>query len=312
LMQAVGGTVQDTKLWLNNLPSNRVGYVSGIVAAFGWVLVAYNAGRLGYSSVLAWNSQFQAWHEIFRGYKRGKKIDAIFWQPCEDSNPRLWISINRELCYFVFPQSPRPLADESIPYQPEFVFETSTIDLLNTNQKYFGTLTMFAKRLNQSGHFIEVDYQTDNYVDSSTWLSAPAILESPEDKSSISIGNKKKIRLRFRALAEDLLAPPVIENFSLSLFERTEPPEYYTILCHIGPNQKVKHSGADDHAPSDLLRALQEMNVRAEVLQVLSVDPELHGKSVTMWLAPNVVKENYNYNGKWSGDISVYLFKETR
>ena len=312
LMQLAGGTVQDTKLWLNNLPSGREGSIREIEPAFGWVFMAYDAGYTGTSSVLAWNNQYQAFHEVMRAFRVAKRIRGIFWQPCEDTNPRLWVNVGNEPVFMVFPRSPRPLGDDTIPYQPEFVFETSTIDLLNTNSKYFGTLSMITKNLSASGHFVEVDYQTDNDVDSSTWLAAEPIVESPDDKSQISTGNKRKIRLRFRGLAYDLTSPPVIENYDLSLFERTEPPQYYTLECRTGPNQKVKNGGADDHPPSDLLKALQEMNKRAEVLTVLSIDPELHNQSVTMYLAPNVNKETYNFLGKWSGDISVYLFREVK
>ena len=312
LMKLVGGSVIDTKLWLNNLPSARVGNVRAIEVAFGWVFLAYDAGNSGTSSVLAWNDEYQAFHEVLRGYGTGKTIRNVFWQPCEDTNPRLWTQCGGELVFQVFPRSPRPLADSTIPYQPEFVLETSTIDLLNTNSKFFGTITAITKNLSASGHFIEVDYQTDTYVNTSTWLNADSIAESPEGKSNISAGNKRKIRIRFRGLAQDLTLPPVIENFSLSLFERTEPPEYWTLDCKVGPNQKVKNAGADDHKPSELLRALQEMNKNAEILSVMSIDPELHGKAVTMYLAPNAKKEQYNFLGNWKGEIVVYLFREVK
>lgn len=312
LMMLTGGNVSDTKLWLSNLPSSRVGYVASLESAFGSLFLAYDAGASGVSSVLVYNTEYQAFHEILRGYRSGKRITQVFWQPCEDTNPRVWSQCGQELVFQVFPRSPRPLADETILYQPEFVLETSTIDLLNTNPKYFGTLTAITKNLSQSGHFIELDYQTDNNVNTNTWEFANPIVESPEAKSVIAAGNKRKIRLRFRGLAQDLTSPPVIENFGLSFFERKEPPEYYTLECKVGPNQKVKNSGADDHSPSELLRTLQEMTKRAEVLTVLSIDPELHGKSVTMYLAPNVQKDNYNFLGKWSGTISVYLFREVR
>lgn len=311
LMQMSGGTISDTKLWLNSLPSNRVGHVSAIEAAFGWTFLAYDAGT-GISSVLAWNNEYQAFHEILRAYKTNKRIKNVFWQPCEDTNPRLWTEVGGELVYQVFPRSPRPLADETIPYQPEFVVETSTIDLLNSNPKFFGTLSMVTKNLSASGHYVAVDYQTDNYVNTSTWLSSEPIVESPEDKSEIATGDKRKIRLRFRGLSYDLTDPPVIENFTMSLFERTEPPEYITLRCKTGSNQKIRVGGADDHKPSELLKALKDMNKTAEPLTILSIDPELHNQVVTMYLAPNVEKDSYNLLGQWSGDVTVYLFKEVK
>lgn len=312
LIQLAGGTISDTKLWLSNLPSGRVGHVSGIEAAFGWVFLAYDAGDSGTSSVMAWNNDYQAFHETLRGFEAGRRIRGVFWQPCEDTNPRLWANIGGELIYQVFPQSPRPLADSTIPYQPEFVVETSTIDLLNSNSKYFGTLSMVTNNLSASGRTVEVDYQTDNEVGSTTWLGANPIVRSPEDKSEIAAGNKRKLRLRFRGLASNLKLPPVIENYSMTLFERTAPPQYYTIQCVTAVNQKVRGTGADDHKPGDLLKALQEMNKRAEVLTLLSIDPELHNQPVTMYLAPNVTKTDYNLLGKWSGEITVYLFREAK
>lgn len=312
LMQLTGGAVVDTKLWLSNLPSTRSGHVVSIEAAFGWVFFAMDAGA-GTSSVMAWNSDMQAFHEILRAYKENKRVRGVFWQPCEDTNPRLWSQMGSELVFQVFPQSPRPLADSSIAYQPEFIVETSTIDLFNTNPKYFGSLTVVTKNLSRAGHFVEVDYQTDNYVGSSTWLRAETIVTSPEDKTQISAGNKKQIRMRFRGLASNLKVPPTIETYGLSLFERTTPPEYVSLECKTGPVQKVKTGGAADHKPTELLRALQEMNRRAEVLSVLSIDPDLHGQAVTMYLAPKANKEEYNIlTGQWTGTISVYLFREVK
>jgi hypothetical protein len=313
LMQITGGSVGDTKLWLSNLPALRAGHVVSIEAAFGWVFFALDAGAAGDSSVMAWNDESQSFHEVLRGYKTGKRIRAAFWQPCEDANPRLWTQVGSELVYQVFPQSPRPLADTSIPYQPEFVIESSTIDLFNTNPKYFGSLTVVSKNLSRSGHFVEVDYQTDNYVGTSTWMKADPIVTSPEDKTVISAGNKRMIRTRLRGLASNLKVPPTIEMLGMSFFERTVPPEYITLDCKIGPSQKVKNGGADDHKPTELLKALQEMNRRAEVLTVLSIDPELDGQSVTMYLAPRVTKEKYNFlTGQWTGTIGVYLFREVK
>lgn len=313
LFQLSGGAVVDTKLWLNNLPSNRVGRVLSLEAAFGWVFFAYFVPASipsGESSTLIWNNKLQAFHEVLRSWEVGRQIMDVFWQPCEDTNPRLWHNIGGDLVYQVFPRSPRPIADPDIPFQPEFVFETSTIDLLNSNSKYFGTLSAVTKNLNNNGHVIEVDYQTDDDVGTSKWIATDALVRSPEDASQIATGNKKKLRLRFRGLAKNLKLPPVIENWGLSLFERTEPPRYFTIQCKTSPQQKVKNGGADDHKPDELLAALEEMNKTAEVLKLFSIDKSLHEKQVTMYLAPKADKERYANDGKWTGDITVYLFKE--
>lgn len=315
LFALASGAVVDTKLWLNNLPPSRSGIVTSIEAAFGWIFFAYfGPGSIatGESSTMVWNNKLQAFHEVLRSWKPGRWIYDVFWQPCEDANPRLWHNVYGELVFQVFPRSPRPIADSSILFQPEFVFETSTIDLLNSNSKYFGTLSATVKNLNANGHVVEVDYQTDEDVGSSNWITTDALVRSPEDASQISTGNKKKLRLRFRGLSKNLKSPPVVENWGLSLFERTEPPRYFTIQCKTGWTQKVKVGGSDDHKPDELLRALEEMNNRAEVLNLLSIDDSLHNKQVTMYLAPKVDKERYATDGKWSGDITVHLFKEAR
>lgn len=309
LMQMAGGTISDTKLWYSYLPSNRVGHVAGLETAFSFSFIAYDAGD-GVSSLLLWNNEFQAYHEVLRAFEAGRRIRSVFWQPNEDTNPRLWVEMGGELVFQVFPKSPRPTADTTIPYMPEFVLETSTIDLLNSNSKFFGTLSMVTKNLSQSGSEVYVDYQTDNDVNTSNWLNAGSVVESPEDKIKISAGNKRKIRLRFRANTSDLLSPPIIENYGLSLFEREVSPRYYTIECKTSENQKTKVGGSADHKPTELLKVLEDMHSRAELLTLLSIDPELHNKAVTMYRPPSAQKESYRSQKDWTGDIVVYLFKE--
>lgn len=311
LMQMIGGTISDTRLWLQNLPASRVGYVRDGCAPMGWVFVALDAGVSGTSSVLVWNNEAQAWHEHFRGFDAGWRIRSVFWQPNDETNPYLWTEVGGELVYQAFPRTPRPLTDSSAQYMPECVIETSTIDL-NTNPKFFGQLKTVTKNLSASGMEVFVDYQTDNFIGLtgfSNWFPAGTINESPVDSLEIGVGNAQKMRLRFRMNTSVATTPPILEQWSLEFFERTPFARYITLECSVAPGQTTAHGGGQDHKPTELFRALTEIFKSAQVIRLESISPTLNGKTATMYAPPSAVMESIDPRSKeWTGTIRVYLY----
>jgi hypothetical protein len=306
LMQMIGGTITDTKLWLSNLPSTRVGRIRDGRSALSWLFLALDAKFAGRSSVLVWINEAQAWHENFRGFRDNLRIRNVHWQPNDETHPYLWTEMGSELVYQAFPQTPRPLNDPDLEYMPECVVETSTIDL-NTNPKFFGQLKAITKNLSSSGMEIFVDYQMDNYVGSTTWFAAGALVESPEDTLEIGVGDKRKLRLRFRMNTDVSTTPPIMENWSLEFFERTPFATYVTLDCEVAPSQTTVHGGGQDHKPSELFRALQEMYKRAQVIRLESIDPTLHGKTATMYAPPDAEKTSTDRSKEFTGAIRVHL-----
>ncbi|RPI95492.1 MAG: hypothetical protein EHM40_02760 [Chloroflexi bacterium] len=308
LMQLIGGTISDTRLWLSNLPATRVGYVRGGISALGWVFVALDAGVEGTSSVMIWSNETQSWHECLRGFEVGRRIRSVFWQPNDETNPFLWTEIGGELIYQVFPRTPRPINDPSVQYMPECVLELSTIDL-NTNPKFFGKLSAVTKNLSDSGMEIFVDYQMDNYVGGSTWFQAGTFVESPEDSIEIGVGNKRKLRPRFRMNTSVSTTPPILEQWSMEFFERTPFARYISLDCEVAPGQTTIHGGGQDHKPTELFRALEEMAKGAQVIRLESIDGTLHGKSATMYMPPHAEKTSADKRSKeWTGTVRAFLY----
>lgn len=305
LMQMAGGTIRDTKLWLSNLPAERVGNVRGIESAFGWLFSALDANT-GTGSVALYVDETQAWHELFRGFEAGRRVRNVFWQPNDDTNPFVWIDIGGELVYMMFPRSPRPLQDNSILYAPECVLETSTVDL-NVNPKFFGTLKAVTKNLSASGREIYVDYQMDNYVGSTTWFHAGRIVESPSDEVQIGVGRIRKIRLRFRLNTNTATIPPILEHWALEFFEREPSARFIRLDVDVAPNRTTINGGGQDHKPTELYNALMEMSKTSEVITIESIDPSLHLRSATMYAPPFAKKDSFERGGEWSGTIQVYL-----
>jgi hypothetical protein len=189
---------------------------------------------------------------------------------------------------------------------PEGVLETSTIDL-NVNPKFFGKLSVVTKNLSQSGMNIFVDYQMDNYIGSTTWFNAGAIVESPLDSVDIGVGRARKLRLRFRMNTSSSTTPPILEQWGLEYFERTPSARFYQMECSVAPSQQVAHGGGIDHKPTELFKALDEIAKGSQVISADSIFGNLHGKTLTMYLQPKAEVEAVDRNKEWTGNITVYL-----
>ena len=309
LMQLIGGTITDTRLWLSGLPAALVGHVRDGRAALNWLFAALDAHRnsSARSSVSVWINEAQAWHELLRS--PADRIRSVHWQSNDETNPYLWTEMGSELIYQIFPTTPRPLDHDNIEYMPEGMFITSTIDL-NTNPKFFGKLSAVVKNLSASGMEVFVDYQIDNHVGeiSGPWFPAGALVESPEDSLEIGAGGKRKLRLRFRMNTSVSTTPPVMENWSLEFFERTPFARYIALDCQVAPGQTTVHGGGQDHKPTELLRGLEEIAKSAQVVRLESIDPTLHGKTATMYIAPDAQKTSVDRNKQWTGAIRVFLY----
>jgi len=219
----------------------------------------------------------------------------------------VWTCIGDDIVYQIFPRSPRPLADSVVEYAPEAVLTTSTIDL-SVNPKFFGKLSAVTKNLSASGRQIDVDFQTDDYIGTSTHFKAGVIGESPKDEIQIGSGNKRKLEVRFRLNTNDATTPPILEQWDLEFFERIPSARYFTLSCEVAPRARVQSGGGRDHTPSELFNALDELAKSAEPLTVESIDPNLHGKVVTIYAQPNSQKIGYDSRSKeWEGYVNVYL-----
>lgn len=230
-----GGGAYSTRL-RNNMPSNRVSYVSGLAAGEGWIFAAVNASTIGYSSVMKYSLDTQTWSEQWRSFFLGRRVMGVAWQDCPETRPRLWIDVGGELVYQEFPlNGVRPYDDSGQKYQHEAVMVLPTIDMLSTDPKYYATLTVTSQGLatdadTESGHELIVEYQTDNDVGSTNWLHAGYIRNSPSGSVEIGVGNTQMLRPRLRLISNEALDPVIVETVSLTLFARSQLSHQWQIF----------------------------------------------------------------------------------
>jgi hypothetical protein len=247
LERLYGSMADDFGPWKGaGMPSSRRGFVSCAEGPIGWIFVGINAGS-GTSSVLAWNDR--GWHELFRGFEAGKKIEALKWQPVEGGNPVLWINYGGELCYLEFPANDlNPLRDESLSFEPEGYLEQSSIDLaLSQLPKYFKDVDIITENLG-GGDFISLDYQLDGEIGTDFWHRTEDVYRSPVDKVEVNEGNVRKIKYRYRIYANDLHRPPVVSGFVAKMFARTPSSRIWTVRVR---TDGIKRNG-DEMKPSDV------------------------------------------------------------
>jgi len=270
-----------------NLPSNRSGDVMDMCSKLGWLFAAVNAGDSGWSSVMRMNLQDRSWHEQIRGFAIGRKIRTVEWIALEDARPQLVFECEGELLFQEFPlYGVRPVQDTTLAYQHEGVVELSTMDLLNTNPKYFGFFAGTTKKLANSdtaaayGREIAVDYQLNDNIGGSTWINAGAFGISPKDKVIINQGSQMKLRGRLRILSNQANNPPIMENMALNLF--TREPTFNTFLMDLDAESDPDLSGGE------LYDALVSLMFLAEPVQTESVFEFLHNKRMLLTVQPNM------------------------
>lgn len=268
-----------------SIPSSRAGYIADIESVNAWNFLALDAGDSGTSSILIYDINTQTFGEDIRAYASGRRIRSVTWQPCENTNPRLWFECGGELMYQAFPTyDVRPLNDATIQYMWECNVETSTMDLLSVDPKYFSTLSAVTKHLAEinaanGGHEIWVDYQMDNDVGTSNWKSAGAFTVSPSDILSLAEGSRRMIRFRFRLITSDVLTPVILERFGLTLVSRTPIYHGWSIMA-------VLDSDDEEQKVLGTIKWLNEKASLAELLTLTSNNPLYHGKKVILQQEP--------------------------
>jgi hypothetical protein len=273
LERLYGSMADDFGPWKGSgMPPSRRGFVSSAEGPIGWIFIGINAGS-GTSSVLAWNDR--GWHEIFRGFEPGKKIDGLRWQPVEGGNPMLWISYGGELCYVDFPANDlNPLRDESVVYEPEGYLEQSAVDLtLVQLPKFFKDVDIITDNLG-GGDWVSLDYQIDGEVGSEFWHRTSDIYKSPVDKVDVNEGNARKLRYRYRMYANDLHRPPLVSGFVAKMFARTPASRMWQIRVH---TDGIKRNGdpVDPHDMAMMYLWLWESSKSADGLLMRSCVPEM-------------------------------------
>jgi len=288
-----------------NLPSARSGHVFDMMSRLGWLFVIINGGASGYSSIMRMGLQDHSWHEQIRGFASGRTITDMAWVALPDARSQFVFCCAGELLYQEMPlYGVRPIQDTGCAYQHEATVEFATMDLLNTDPKFFSFFALGSKNLANAntaavyGREIALDYQLNDNVGTSSWIQGGSFGISPLDKIYLGKGSQTKIRPRLRIENNQAANPPIVENFDLSLFSRTKT--FNSFLLDINAN------GEEEMTGEDLYNAIVDMVFTADVIETQSIFDFMHNKQMIVSVQPNVNISNLE-GAEWNGVFQLYL-----
>lgn len=300
-----GGNTYPTNL-PHNLPSGRGGYVRDMISEKGWLFAALDAGDSGWSSIMRMTLQDRSWHEQVRTFAVGRRIRNLAWLNHVDTRSHLTWECAGELMYQEMPLfGVRPIQDSGCAYQHEAVIELPTMDMLNTDPKYFSYFALDSKKLASAttaavyGREIALDYQLNDNIGTSAWVNGGSFGKSPQDKVTLNLGSKYKIRPRLRIESNEASNPPIVENMGLSLFTRTK--QYSSVMM------EVNAYGEEEISGEEIWQAIIGMVIAAETVNVESIFSFLHNKRVILPAEPNVNITNINPEVGFDGVFQLYM-----
>ncbi len=288
------------------IPENRKGQITAIVGLTDGLLVAINAGENGQSSVLFQAYEMAGWHEVFRAWEVGKEINNIFWQNCEGTRPRLWISVGGELVFQEWPNiTGNPLQDSGFSFQHECVLETASMDMgVARLPKFIKEVGLISENLT-TGVEVHLDYQTEDEVGSNRWTKAETFYSSPDDSLPIMEGNLRKIRLRLRLLTNDAHIPPVVQATVMEGFARIPMKYQWEMEVMLGDMQRDLSGGKFDQDPDKFIFWLKQAANEARKVTMRSIWEGLDGQTVIV--EPPELERSFTNRtmGEWGGKVRL-------
>jgi hypothetical protein len=199
----------------------------------------------------------------------------------------------------------RPVQDTSLGYQHEGVITFATVDLLNTDPKYFSYFAASVKNLANAatapayGREVALDYQLNDNIGGSTWIPLGSFGMSPQDTVQFGQGSQYKIRIRLRIESNDADNPPIVENLGLSLFSRKK--QYSSIALDVNAVEEEDVSG------EEIFSWLVEKIATADIVQTESIFHFLHNKKMILPAEPNMNITNINPDSGFDGVFNLYM-----
>lgn len=288
-----------------NLPSSRAGYVVDMASEKGWLFAAVDAGGSGQSSIMRMTLADRTWHEQARAFATGRRIRSVAWLNHSETRSHLAFECQGELMYQEMPLfGVRPIQDTGMCYQHEAELQFATMDLLNTELKYFSYFALSSQKLANAetaavyGREVAIDYQLNDNIGGTGWVNAGSFGISPQDKVHLGQGQQVKIRPRLRIESDQVTNPPIVENMSLSLFSRTVTFKSFQL--------DVNASGEEEMSGEELFDAISEMVHTAEPIQAESILKVLHNQQMIVSVEPNVNITSVEENG-FNAVMQIYL-----
>src|SRR3990167_3162944 len=294
LQQFYGGSLSDISR--KRVPSGRGGhYASGISHPVG-MFWGIDAGPSGTSAVWFRGDDRLGWHEVYRAFESGKRIQSIWCESNLLMRPKLWINVGDDLVYQEWPQGTLdPLRDSGMNYAHEAVVELAPIDGGAISlPKYIEDVKITSKNLTASGIQVMLDYQLDEDVDSSTLTTRLNVPEeftvSPEQTQKIDAGDVRLFKPRLRLITNDADVPPIVEGIAIKAQVRTTFKRRWVARVTISDSQKT-YRGQKDFKPEDIVEWILDVQGRMQQLNMRTTFADIDDLSVAM--------DNYKLQREW-------------
>lgn len=289
------------------LPDGRKGVVAALASHPEGLFAGIDAGQSGTSSLLIHSGELLGWHEIFRAWDTGVRVQNMAWQVNPGTRPRLWISVGGQLVYQEWPQYTfNPLEDSGANFQHEAVIVAADLDMGAARlPKFIKELTLISERL-ATGIEVHLEYQLDEHIGTDTWTAAGTFYSSPEDTLLLQRGDVRKIRYRLRLLTNDADVPPVMRATILEAFVRTPLKYQWKVRVKIGHNQLTR-VGGKDHDPDAFTTWLKQAARQAKRIHMRSVWEQMDDKYVIV--EPPTLIRNFTNRilGWWGGSQDLTI-----
>src|SRR3990167_5671769 len=300
-----GGTLDDIGMWRGaGMKDGHQGPVSTAIPLIAWTVAGVDASS-GTGGVYFWNER--GWHEVFRSFSTNMPVTGLAYQSNPGTHPRLWMDVGGELLSMEMPRDTlNPRRDGNLHFQHESVMEVATIDM-NARRlpKLFAGLECNSKNLASSVAQIAAEYQLDNDIGSSNWISIGQFYRSPFDDLPIRRGDKHSIRPRLRALTQVSTSPAILEAATLKAVARSPIKRQWTLRGEMGDFQ-VDSQGMEDTDPDDFYMWLQDIAVTSEPLLMNAAWEALDNMYV--YAEPPILhRKNTTPSGEYSADFEMTL-----
>ncbi|MDD1679723.1 MAG: hypothetical protein LUO93_11145, partial [Methanomicrobiales archaeon] len=156
---------------------------------------------------------------------------------------------------------------------------------------------------------IAVDYQTDDATDATAWTNAGTASTSPQQSITVNVGDKKRIRFRWRLLTSVYTAPAKLVATVVKAFARAPVKYFYNITFRCGHNQRT-YTGLPDHDPDTLLNQLESWAESATPLTMRCVLERLDNKTVVVE-PPGIARKTWNKVQSWFTGVATVTIRET-
>ena len=300
-----GGTLDDIGMWRGaGLKNNHQGPISTAIPFIAWTVAGVDASS-GTGGVYFWNDR--GWHEVYRAFSTGYPVTGLAYQSNPGTHPRVWMDVGGELISMEMPRDTlNPRYDKNLHFQHEAVIELGTIDM-NARRlpKLFAGLEANTKNLASSVAQVAAEYQLDNDIGSTSWLSIGQFYRSPSDDLNVRRGDSHSIRFRARALTQVSTTPSIVEALTAKSVARSPIKRMWTLRGEMGDFQ-VDSQGMEDVDPDEFYLWLQDVAVLTEPLLMNAAWEALDNVYVYAE-SPTMYRKNTTPSGEFSAEFTMTL-----